>query len=203
MDDAKSESWPLPRLTLVPVADGNSSDPLAGENSSWDTIRPLDVLRSFSSLRYMWNTSHICHNRSIEFKQMSEERGQSCTAADRCILFSDASPKFAVLNVCVCVCVSTLSYSTGSVHTPTTFFFFPSFLEKDKVAFSLTVWPASSRLFSFQLITVFFLTIDEPTFDQLFYLFLHRLLITHSPPPSLKFQSPYTLSGGLPAAGCD
>lgn len=34
--------------------------------------------------------------------------------------------------------------------------FFRSFLEKDKVAFSLTVWPASSRLFSFQLITVFF-----------------------------------------------
>lgn len=68
MNDAKSGY----RSFRHTVAERNSSDLLAAGNSSWDKIRPLDVLRSFSSPRYMWNTSHICHNRSIEFKQMSE-----------------------------------------------------------------------------------------------------------------------------------
>lgn len=36
-------------------------------------VRPLlDVFSSLNSLDYLWNTSHICQNRSIEFKQMSE-----------------------------------------------------------------------------------------------------------------------------------
>lgn len=36
-------------------------------------VRPLlHVFSSFSSLYHLWSTSHICQNRSIEFKQMSE-----------------------------------------------------------------------------------------------------------------------------------
>lgn len=80
-----------------------SSDFLAGDvsdssGSSWSPpIRPLlNVFSSFSCLYRFWNTSHICQNRSIEFKQMSE--GQTTIATGQCILLPDVSP-----SVCVCV----------------------------------------------------------------------------------------------------
>lgn len=65
---------------------------------------------------------------------------------------------FECVRMCVCVDSFILHwFRAHSYHI----LFFSSFLEKDKEAFSLTVWLASSRLFSFQLITGFFF----PTID--------------------------------------
>lgn len=48
------------------------------------------------------------------------------------------------------------------------------------------LWPSGQLPHIFVLLSAYrplFLTIDSPTFDQLFYLSLHRLLITHFPQP--------------------
>ena len=64
--------------------------------------RLLDAVASFSSLNHLHTTSHICQNRSIEFKQMSE--GQ--TASPRAnAFFSPMRHCVCVCVVCVCVCV--------------------------------------------------------------------------------------------------
>ena len=69
----------------------------------------LDAVSSFSSLYHLHTTSHICQNRSIEFKQMSEGQTASPRANaffPRCITCECVCGLHVCVCVCVCVCVS-------------------------------------------------------------------------------------------------
>lgn len=129
-------------------------------------------------------TCGILHT-SVTTDQLSSnrcQRGQSCTAMDQRILFSDASPKFAVLNVCL----STLSYPTGSVHTPTTLFF--SSLRQSSIIFDRLA-SFLTYLFSFQLIALCFSPLTRPLLISCF-IFPSIDFFLSLTSPCLKFQSP-------------
>lgn len=71
----------------------------------------LDVLGSFNSLYHLWNTSHICQNRSVEFKEMSGEHASWPRAG----AFFSPMRHFECVCVCVaCVCMSQASHADSA-----------------------------------------------------------------------------------------